>query len=64
MAQPVRQSKKARIASSMGGKTLATFTGDGNQINVIFQGLSPTLFFNSLSTSILLLLGTLWLGTK
>ncbi|RZC28294.1 Protein ALTERED XYLOGLUCAN 4, partial [Glycine soja] len=31
VALPVSQSKRARVASSMGGKTPHTFTGDGNQ---------------------------------
>ncbi|KAG5087711.1 hypothetical protein JHK86_000323 [Glycine max] len=31
VALPVPQSKRARVASSMGGKTPHTFTGDGNQ---------------------------------
>lgn len=53
--QAVPQSKRARTVSSMGGMTPATFTGDGNQVSAIFQGLSPTLFFNSLATSMLLL---------
>ena len=51
MALPVLQSKRARIASSMGGMTPPTFAGDGNQVNAIFQGLTLTLFSNSLATS-------------
>jgi len=50
--QPAVQSRKARVALPMAGRTWVISTGDGNRSNVSFQGLNPTHFSNSLETNI------------